>query len=367
MASMVVIFRGKSNQTTVLDVAGLNDLENSYYVRLNNTIWLDPLTSASQWHDGYSQPSMTAATLLANGALKLNETFGSKEYPQAVNLYRTVDFPLIQNPVLSISVEASVGIHYGIRITGEDNSGSPLQAWSESSYLQHRPGLGRPENFTLNAVVEAYKVNGVFPTAGSKITNLLFYIEASPGQSGQFSLNVYGITAVTPNRYSFNPANEFRDKNDGVILMLNLTNSLGYSDDQFAQGYVDYYISGTADLLYTVYYMHGPTVVGQGYDYSANGLTHASFSGGKVTNSPPFLTGGTSFSIILAPKSGSFLSFQLEGYSVRYLSQAPVTTTPTNIDASTIVAFYFVFLFVTPTAIVILVSRLFSHETKQSA
>src|SRR5207245_2289598 len=147
-------------------------------------------------------------------------------------------------------------------------------AWSESSYLQHRPGLGRPENFTINTVVEAYKVNGVFSTADSTITSLSFYVEASPGQTGQFSLNVYEITVVAPNRYSFNPTSPVRDKMDGIILTLNIGDSLGYSDDQFAQGYSDYYVSGTSDLVYTVYYMHGPTVVGQGYDYSANGLTH---------------------------------------------------------------------------------------------
>src|SRR2546428_11214606 len=73
MASMVVVLRGKSQQTTVLDVSDLNSLESSYYVRLNNTIWQDPLNSTSQWHVSYSQPNMTAH-ITANGALRLNTT-----------------------------------------------------------------------------------------------------------------------------------------------------------------------------------------------------------------------------------------------------------------------------------------------------
>ena len=130
MASMVVILRGKSQHTTVLNVSNLNSLESANYVRLNNTIWQDPLTNASRWRVGYSQPNMTSG-ISANGVLKLNATIASESYPQAVNLYRSVNFSLAQNPVLLVSLEASVGIHYGIRIAGEESSGTPFQAWSE--------------------------------------------------------------------------------------------------------------------------------------------------------------------------------------------------------------------------------------------
>src|SRR2546428_13905688 len=112
MASMVVVLRGKSQQTTVLDVSNLNSLESSYYIKLNNTIWRDPLNNASQWHVGYSQSNMTARAT-ANGALHLNAAIPSESYPQAVNLYRSLDLSLAQNPTLLISLEASVGIHYG--------------------------------------------------------------------------------------------------------------------------------------------------------------------------------------------------------------------------------------------------------------
>jgi len=366
MASMVVVLRGKSQQTTVLNVSNLNSLESANYIRLNDTIWQDPLSNASQWHVGYSQPNMTSR-ISANGVLKLNSTIASESYPQAVNLYRLVNFSLAQNPVLFISLEASVGIHYGIRIAGQDGSGTPFQAWSESSYLQHRSGLGRTENFTISASLEAYKVNGIFSATGSRITSLLFYIEATTGQTGQFVLNVYGLKVVAPNQYPFNSANQVLGKMDGIVLIVNSTNSLGYTNAEFAQGYIDYYVSGTSDLLYTVYYMHGLTVVGQGFQYSASSRTYnvATFSVSKVTSYPPFLTSNDTFSITLSAMRGSFLSFQLGGYSVRYLSQAPTITTPGDIDPSTILAYYLIFLFVTPVAIVILGSRLLSRETNQ--
>jgi hypothetical protein len=368
MASMVVVLRGKSQQTTVLNVSNLNGLESSDYIRLSSPIWQDPLTDTSQWHVGYSQPNMTSR-ISATGALQLNATIASESYSQAVNLYRSVNFSLAQNPVLLISLESSVGIHYGVRIAGQDSSGTPFQAWSESSYLQHRSGMGQAENFTINTVVEAYKVNGIFPAKGSNITSLLLYIEATAGQTGNFALNVYGLKVVAPNQFPFNSANQVQGTIDEITLTLNSSNNLGYTDNQFAQGYIDYYVRGTPDLDYTVYYMHGLTVVGQGFEYSAQSLTYniATFSASKVTSYPPILTGNNTFLIVLSPIRGSFLSFQLGGFSVRYLTQAPSTAAPTEIDPSIILAYYLIFLFATPVAIVILVSRLFSNETNQAS
>jgi hypothetical protein len=368
MASMVVVLRGKSQQTTVLNVSNMNSLESSSYIRLNNTIWQDALTDTSQWYVGNSQPNMTSS-ISANGSLELNATIAPESYPQAVTLYRSMNFSLARNPVLLISLEASVGIHYGIRIAGQDSSGVPFQAWSESSYLQHRSGLGRLEEFTISTVVEAHKVNGFFSTSHFRVTSLLLYIEATSGQTGQFLLNVYELRVVAPNLYAFNPANQVIDTMDEITLTLNSTNSLGYTDNQFAQGYVDYYVRGTSDLDYTVYYLHGLNVVGQGFDYSARSLSYniATFSASKVTSYPPLFAGNDTVLIVLSRIRGSFLSFQLGGFSVRYIAQAPSTIAPTDVDPSIVLTYYLTFLFVTPVAIVILVSRLFSNETDQTS
>lgn len=369
MASMVVILRGQSAQTTIVDATNWNSLQSPFYVRLNRTIWQDPLNNVSQWNVNYWEKNTTSYSVSANNALHLNAIFAYAQYPQAVDIYRPVDFTLATDPVLSISLEASIGVHYGIRISGQDGSENPFQAWSETPYLQHRPGLGHVENFTIDSSVEAYKANGVFASPGSKITSLLFYIEATPGQTGQYSLNVFKIIAATPNQYHFNSSNLVHDWIDTIVLQLNVTKDRNYADNRFAQGYIDYYVQGTSNLIYTIYYMHGLTVIGQGFDYSAISLTYnvATFSSSLVNGYPPFLNGNSTYSIVLAPISGSFLSFQLGGYSVRYLSQPPATTMPLDINASVILAYYLVFLFVTPVVIVILVSKLFSHETEQAS
>jgi hypothetical protein len=368
MASMVVVFRGKNQQPTVLNVSNLNNLEASNYIRFNNTIWQDPLNDTSPWHVDYSQPNMTSRVSV-DGVIRLNATIASESYPQAISLYRSVNFSLAKNPVLLVSLEASVGIHYGIRIAGQDSSGIPFQAWSESSYLQHRSGLGRIENFTINSIVEAYNVNGIFSAPGSRITSLLFYIEATPGQTGQFALDVYGLRVVAPSQYPFNAASQVQDTMDEITLTVNYTDNQGFTDSQFAQGYIDYYVKGSPDLDYTVYFMHGLTIVGQGFEYSARSLTYniATFSASKVTNYPPLLVDNNTFEIVLSPLRGSFLSFQLGGFSIRYLRQAPSTTAPTEIDPTTILSYYLIFLFVTPVAIVILVSKVLSNENNQTS
>src|SRR5207249_11870216 len=114
--------------TDVHHLSNLNSTESANYIRIDNTIWKDPLTTASRWRVSYSQPNMTSG-ISANGVLKLNATIASESYPQAVNLYRSVNFSLAQNPVLLVSLEASVGIHNGIRIAGAESSETPLQAW----------------------------------------------------------------------------------------------------------------------------------------------------------------------------------------------------------------------------------------------
>jgi hypothetical protein len=368
MASMVVILRGKGPQSTIADISNLNNLESAYYVTLNDTILKDPLNNTSQWRISYSQPNMTAR-VTSNGAIHLNATIAAESYPQAVNLYRSINFSLAENPVVQISLEASQGIHYGVRITGQDSTGSSFQAWSESSDLQHRPGLGRTENFAINAEVEAYRVNGIFPSAGSSITGLAFYIEATPGQTGMFGLNIYRTAVEATHQYSLNPSSRTLGNMDGIILVVNSTNDLGYGDEQFAQGYIDYYVSGTSDLQYTLYYLHGLAVIGQGYYYSANSVTYniATFSASNVISYPPFLVGNNTYTIALSPTRGSFLSFQLGGFSIRYVNQAPASATPSGLDPSIIVTYYLVFLFVTPVAIVILTSRLFRSENKQAS
>ena len=363
MASMVVVLRGKSPQQTVLDVSGLNSIDSSYYLATGDTIWQDPLTNASQWRLSY-QTNSTQVKFAANRALEANVSFVSEPYAQSVRISRSVSLPLSQNPLIYITLEASLGARYGIRISGQDNSGAPFEAWSESSYLQHRRGLSQPENFTINPKVEAYKVNGGFPAATSQITSLLFYLEISAGQSGQFSLSVSRISAVSLNQIPFNLSNPLSTNMAGILLNVNTTNSLGYSDNQFFNGFVDYYLSGTPNLVYTVYYMHDLNVIGQGFDYPA-GTTRAYnvavFEINKINSYPPFLTSNNTDTIVLAPEQGSFQSFQFSGFTVRYLSQG-LGSTPSPVDATSLVTYYLVFLFVTPVVMVILFARVFSRE-----
>ena len=366
MASMVVILRGKSPQTTALNISGINNIESSYYVKLGGAIWEDPLTSSTQWNLNYQ--NTTSVSLTADGALDLNVTFLSESYSQAVQLSRVVNFSLSENSALLITLEASVGIHYGIRMAGQDASGNAFQVWSESDFLQHRKGLGQQENFTINPAVQYFTVYGIFPTPGSRISNLSFYLEATSSQGGKFSLNISRLMLVSLSDQPFGLSTPVLSNMDGIVLAMNVKHAQGYADSQFFQAFVDYYVSGTSNLVYTVYYMHDLSVLGQGFDYSSGTQTYevAFISVGQVRSYPQFLPAGNdTLSIVLAPERGTFESFHLNDLSIRYISQSTLTSSPLDLDPTSLLAYYLVFLFVTPIAIVILVSRLFSRGTKQ--
>ena len=367
MASMVVILRGRSPQTTALNISGIDKIESSYYFGLGSSIWEDRLTNSTQWNLNYQ--NTTSVRLTANGTLDLNVTFASEPNSQAVQLSRAVNFTLAENSVLLIALEASVGIHYGIRMAGQDPLGNTFQAWSESDYLQHRQGSGQQENFTVNPVVQAFTVNGIFPTKGSRISSLLFYLEATTSQSGRFSLIVSRLALVNLNEQPLDLSTPTLSNMDGIVLALNAKNAQGYTDSQFFQAYVDYYVNGTSNLVYTVYYMHGLNVLGQGFDYSSGTQTYqiAFVAVGQVRSYPQFLPASNdTLAIVLAPERGAFGSFQLNDFSIRYISQSTLTSSPLVLDPTSLLVYYLMFLFVTPVAVVILVSRLFSRENNQT-
>ena len=84
--------------------------------------------------------------------------------------------------------------------------------------------------------------------------------------------------------------------------------------------------------------------------------------GSHVTDYPTFVSVNSS-SIIIEAHKGLIQSFQLSNLAFRYLSQS--ITLSGNVDASYanfLFSYYIVFLFVTPIAIVILLSRGFRED-----
>ncbi len=363
MAS-VVMLRGTTTPKTVYNVSGMKTISSAYAVETGDTIWSDDLSNISQWHFAYDKNTILQAK--ASGVLSMNVTFSPQNEPQSVNLYRAVNISLDSDPVFSITIRVSPGIHYGVRLSGVDGNNQSFNAWSESSNFQHRRGLGIDENLTLNAITEAYFANGVIPLAGSRVTTIRFYLEATTGQSGQFSLDLSQVSVAKTDLIPFNPDQEVSGTIHGIVLSLNIPASIHSGDQQFFDTFIGFYVSGISHATYVLYYLHGLSVIARSYGYTAGttlSYNLAFLSTSLAIGFPTFIAFPNSTSIVLDAQGGVLTTFRLDDVSVRFLQQSATPSTLSLSDPTLLLAYYFGFLFVVPTAIVILLSRVARRES----
>ena len=366
MSSMVVYLRGKTpvSQQNSAELNGMSYISSVDAVSLGPIIWSDSLANASSWMATYKSPPTLSYSLSANGSLNLSLFFPLSSKAQSIQISRSVNISLDDNPLVTANVTASRGIGYGIRFSGVGANGQPFLAWSETSQLQHRSGLGQPEILKANLPLETYFATGSLPTKGSRITGITFYIEAAPETIGTFSLSMSQLSAARIERSA--PAAE--GSYQAVVVNLNSSfEKVQPSDLSLFQVYVSFYIRGTPDLQYAVYFNNGTTEEAESFLYVAPSpvttYNVATLLGQHITNYPTFVAIDSS-TIIIAAHKGLIQSFQLSDLRFRYLSQS--ISLSSDVDASYanfLFSYYIVFLFVTPVAIVILLSRGF-HEDK---
>ncbi len=366
MAS-VVLLRGTETPRTVYNVSGMQTVNSAYAVETGDTIWRDDLSNMSQWHLAYQKNTVVQAE--ANGVLATNVTFSPQTEPQSVNLYRAVNISLDSNPVFSITVKVSPAIHYGVRLSGIDENNQTFNAWSESSNFQHRSGLGVHENLTLNAVTESFFANGIIPLVGSRITTIRFYLEATTGQSGQFSLDLSHLSVAKTDLTPFNANQQVSGTIQGIVLTLSIPESLRSSNQQFFDTFIGFYVSGNSHATYVLYYLRNLSVIARSYGYAASttiGYNLAFLSPSLAVGFPTFIAFPNSTSIVLDVKSASLTAFRLDDVSIRFLQQSATPSTLSLSDPTLLLTYYFGFLFVVPTAIVILLSRVVRREATES-
>lgn len=360
LSALVIGLRGTNPQTTAYQVGGLQTASSVKGVALGPTLWSDSFTGTG-WH--LSNSNTTQISFLQKDSLNLNATFTSQLDPESVVVARNVNISLSQNPLFVAQLTVSQGVHYGIRFSGTTPDGSGFSAWTEEDPLQHRPGLGSLENVSANLSVETYMANGQAPVQGSRITGLWFYVEATAGTSGTYSMRVASVQAISltlspPDASSNSISGSFQ----GIVIDLNVPEV----NQSLFQAYVDFNIHGSSSLRYTPYLMQGTSVLAQGYSYSQNSITSyesAVLTTTLVSSFPNFLPGPNSTAIVIAANSGSINQFSLSNISLKYTSTPIESAGFVDPDtAHLMIAYYFVFLFVTPITITILVAKVFSHE-----
>ena len=335
-----------------------NNMASIQGINIGSRIWTDNFTD-NAWH--LSAPNTTTAQLQTNHTLDLKVVFSNEPNAQSIILYRSVNISLNADPVVVAELTVSAGAHYGIRFSGVSPSGTAFNAWRESSNLQHRPGLGAPENITAYLMAEAYQANGQLPVPGSRITKLWFYLETPANMGGSFQLQIDSLHASLVNRTTV-ASSAISGSFSSVVVNF----SLGSVNQSLFQAYASFDIRGTSGFTYTPFFTSGQSIVAQGYTYTQGVITThqvAILLPSLVSSFPSILPDTSSSTLIIGAISGSITYFKFDDFTLK------LTATPDNLAgyvdptaAQFFIAYYLFFLFITPIAAVILLTKVFKPE-----
>ena len=359
LAIPIIYLRGTVRPQTVEQVDGLQYIRSINTISEGDILWSENFTNQTAWT--ISRDTTTQGQLTLDGALSLTVDFSGAPNPQAASVSRTVGLSLDQDPIIKANVTVSKGASYGIRFFGLTPDGTSFVAWQEGSSLQHRPGTGSQESISANLLVDSYGVNREFPPQGSKITRLALYVEAVAGTTGTFVLKVSALASYALQENVLNSR-----QTSGSYYGLKIDLGPMQMTLSLFQVFLGYDIKGTTNLLYTPYFTQGMTVLAKGFTYGPKSATTyelAVLTPTSVPLSSPLAVETNSSAIIVNAQVGRISYFQLDSISIRLNSQVPALEGAVDPSfASLLSAYYIIFLFIVPTATILLLDRTFRHE-----
>ena len=352
-----VFLRGTLPQQTATEIDGLAQFASIQGVSLGPLIWSEGFNNASTW----TLSGSPQAILQVNNSLTLKVVLQSKTTAQALSVYHNVSLPLDQGPIVTLRLQVSGGVSYGVRFWGVTASNKPFSAWHEGSSLQHRPGRGTSETIQANLVSESSIPNPTLSLAGAKITRMAIYIEAVPLVSGTFSMRLFSLKA---NSVLITKANSNEVGGNFTALVADLGPAI--ATQKLFQVFVGLDIQGSPDLSYVPYFTTGASVAAQGYTYITKVATTyelALLSPRQVNSSPLFSGNVHSSSLVVSARTGEISFFRLNSISIRFFSTQTAQSANLNPGTSReLVYYFFVFLFVIPVVMVVLVVKVFKDE-----
>jgi len=356
---LVIGLRGTVPQETGYQSGSLQNATSISGIGLGQKLWNDNFTSKNGWH--LTTPNTTTAYFQVNRTLIFGVDFSSQASSQAVSVSEGLDLLLDRNPVVNVQVEVSQGIHYGMRFFGQTPAGTTFNAWQEDSALQHRSGLGTSEDISTSLSLEAYVANGQVAPIGSKITQITFYMEATSGTVGRYLMEVTSMTA-----YSQQQTEARSSDIAGPFLAVAINLNLPSTSLSLFQTFVSFEIRGTSDLHYTLFLVNGTSVLAQGFTYiqtSASSHQDAVLLPQLSADFPEILSLSNTTQLVISSIRGEINYFKLDNLSFKYTS-TPLDTQGLVDPASAnlVLSYYLLFLFVTPIAAIILITKVFKNE-----
>ncbi len=278
-----------------------------------------------------------------------------------MSVYHSINISLDQSPIIAVRLQVSRGISYGLRFWGVTMDNKSFTAWHEGSALQHRPGLGAPETILASLVTESSIPNPTLSLTGARITRMALYVEAGPLITGAFSLYVSSLRANSA-QVTKSSSNEVNGNFTALVADLGPT----MATKTLYQVFVGLDIKGSSDLSYVPYLTVGASVAAQGYTYVTKIATtyELALLSPLMVNSSPLFSGSVhSSSLVVSAKTGMINFFHLNSVSIRFfVKQTAVSASVDPAIARNLVFYFFIFLFVIPVAMVILVVKVFKDE-----
>jgi hypothetical protein len=293
-----------------------------------------------------TQVNLTQHSLAVRGVFQNVSTW------TAVSLFKNVNINISLYPILTVNVNLTSGVRYGVRFYAQYPNGTEYNVWREGSPLDHRPGIGY-ESLRLNMQREAFLTTG---HAVEIINKMGLYLEDPPDSPTSFQLT---LSKLSFENYSLEQAsgNQYR------AIYFDLKNAphqnASWSLNKINSGVT---VQASHGSIFSIYFFDGPVLY---TSTTASGLAYNSLTSySQYTFYPdtqpqifPELLPKTNESIVFVDESGTLASVTMNFANFVFLP----TTTVDNLQQSPGLYYvYFIFfLFLLPVGIAILVFREF--------
>ncbi len=280
--------------------------------------------------------------------LTLNGTFPPSSNPSALSISRQFVANLTQYPILYMLMNVSRGVSYGIRFDAQNPDGSVSAVWSDTDSLNHRGGIGQPENIQVN-MIQVIRAN-TNKTIGS-VSRVTVYVERIPKlEPTVFTLQLSKFEFLN---YPLQPA-QLRGLYHSLYLTLNLTSSTS-SLSTLRNIQVEGRLDASPSALYVIYLINGSNVYRAGthtYDAaSPNQVYTISFPAEKLKTFPDNLPTGNP-SVIIVSASGILYQFSVKSVTLNYVIRvAEAAPLPPSKDPP---VFYLAIFVLLPVAVAVL-------------
>jgi len=312
-------------------------------------------SSVVVYHDNFSNwvGSPGAQVNATQKSLRVTGVFQNVSTWTAVSLFKNTNINITSCPILTVNVNLTSGVKYGLRFYAQYPNGTEYNVWWEGSPLDHRPGLGY-ESLRINMQREA-----LLATEHSVeiINKMELYVENPPKSPTSFQLT---LSKLSLEAYSLEPVSGDQYR----AVYYDLTNT-PQEDASWSLNKINFGVTvqATQGSIFSIYFFDGPvlytstTATGQLYN-SLTSYVQITFYPNVQPQVFPELLPLSNSSIVFVATLGALQSITVQFANFEFLP-TPINPDLTQRSLGLYYVYFIFFLFLLPVGIAILVFREF--------